>query len=84
MAVFEGWTFAAARGASRKSLIEIAQASKVGPGVLDEVEHARDINPSDHRFDMADIERIVDVYCVLGYRIMPRTWMRSAGLKRMQ
>ena len=43
MAVFEGWTFAAARGASRRTLIQIADASKIGPGLLEQIEHARDI-----------------------------------------
>ena len=84
MAVFEGWTFAAARGASRKSLVEIAEASKIGPGILDQLERARDIDPSDRRLDMADMERVIDVYCLLGFRIVPRTWFRSAGLKRVQ
>jgi hypothetical protein len=84
MAVFEGWTFAAARGASRKSLFQIAEASKIGPGVLEEIEHARDIDLTDSRFDIAAIERVVDIYGVLGFRIMPRTLMQTACVKRVQ
>jgi vacuolar-type H+-ATPase subunit I/STV1 len=84
MAVFEGWTLAAARGAARKSLIEIAEASKVGPRIIDDLEHARDINPTDGRFDMAEFERVIDVYRLLGYRIVPRTWFTSACVKRVQ
>jgi hypothetical protein len=84
MTVFEGWTFAAARGASRKSLVQIAEASKIGPGVLDDIERARDIDPAASRFDIAAVERIVDIYGVLGFRIMPRTLLRAACLKRVQ
>ena len=83
MAVFEGWTFAAARGASRKSLIQIADAAKIGPGVLDEIEHARDIDLKTSRFEIAAIERVVDIYGVLGFRIMPRTLFQAACLKRV-
>jgi transcriptional regulator with XRE-family HTH domain len=84
MAVFEGWTFAAARGASRKTLIQIAEAAKVGPGLLEQIEHARDIAPSDSRFDLAAIERVVDLYSTLGFRILPRTLFQGACLKRVQ
>ena len=84
MAVFEGWTFAAARGASRKSLFQVAEASKIGPAVLEGIEHARDIDPADSRFDIAAIERVVDIYAVLGFRIMPRTMLQAACLKRVQ
>lgn len=83
MAVFEGWTFAAARGASRKSLFQVAEASKIGPGVLEDIEHARDIDPADSRFDTAAIERVVDTYAVLGFRIMPRTMLQTACLRRL-
>jgi hypothetical protein len=84
MAVFEGWTFAAARGASRRSLFQIAEAAKIGPGVLEDIEHARDIDPADSRFDIAAVERVVDIYSVLGFRIMPRTLLQAACLKRVQ
>lgn len=84
MAVFEGWTFAAARGASRKTLLEIAEASKIGPGVLEQMEHARDIAPTDPRFDLAAIERVIDSYGILGFRILPRTLFQGACLKRVQ
>jgi hypothetical protein len=84
MAVFEGWTFAAARGASRKSLFQIAEASKIGPGLLENIEQARDIDLADSRFDIAAIERVVEVYGVLGFRILPRTLLQAACLKRVQ
>jgi transcriptional regulator with XRE-family HTH domain len=84
MAVFEGWTFAAARGASRKTLIQIAEASKIGPGALEQIEHARDIVLADRRFDFAAIERVIDTYGTLGFRILPRTLFQGACLKRVQ
>jgi transcriptional regulator with XRE-family HTH domain len=84
MAVFEGWTFAAARGASRKTLLQIAEASKIAPGVLEQIEHARDIAPIDRRFDLAAIERVVDTYGILGFRILPRTLLQGARLKRVR
>jgi hypothetical protein len=84
MAVFEGWTFAAARGASRRSLLQIAEAAKIGPGVLEDIERARGIDPADSRFDIAAIERVVDIYAVLGFRIMPRTLLQAACLKRVR
>jgi hypothetical protein len=84
MAVFEGWTFAAARGASRKSLVQIAEAAKIGPGVLDELERARDINLTSGRFDGATLERVVEIYGILGFRIIPRTLLQGACLKRVQ
>jgi hypothetical protein len=84
MAVFEGWTFAAARGAGRKTLIQIVEAAKVGPGLLEQMEHARDIAPCDSRFDLAAIERIVDFGSTLRFRILPRTLFQGAWLKRVQ
>ena len=84
MAVFEGWTFAAARGASRRTLIQIADASKIGPGLLERIEHARDIVPTDRGFDLAAIERVVETYGTLGFRILPRTLFQGACLKRVQ
>jgi hypothetical protein len=84
MAVFEGWTFAAARGASCKSLVDAAQEAWVGAAVLDDVERAGDINPATRHFDMADIERIVEFYHKLGYRIMPRRLIGRAALKRFE
>ena len=84
MAIFEGWTFAAARGASHRTLFQIAEASKIGPGVLEDIEHARDIDLTDNRFDTAAIERVVDTYGVLGFRVIPRTLFQAACLKRVQ
>ena len=84
MAVFEGWTFAAAHGASRKTLIQIAEAARIGPGVLVQMERARDIPPSDRRFDLAAVERVIDLYSTLGFRILPRTLLKDACLKRVQ
>jgi hypothetical protein len=84
MPVFEGWTFAVARGASRKSLFQVAGASKIGPDVLDDIERARDIDPADSRVDIAAIERLVDIYAVLGFRNMPRTMLQATCLKRVQ
>ncbi len=84
MATFEGWTFAAARGASRRSLLQIAEAAKIGPGVLEDIERARDIELTDKRFDAAAIERVVDTYAVLGFRVIPRTLLCAACLKRVQ
>jgi transcriptional regulator with XRE-family HTH domain len=84
MAVFEGWTFAAARGASRKSLLQIAEASKISPGVLEQIEQARDIELTGSRFDLAAVERLIDTHGALGFRIPPRTLFRAAAVKRVQ
>lgn len=84
MTTFEGWTFAAARGASRKTLLQIAEASKIGPGILEDIERARDIDMSNTRFDAAAIERVVDTYAMLGFRVIPRTLIQAACLKRAQ
>lgn len=84
MAVFEGWTFGAARGACRRTLIEIAEAAKIGPGVLEQIERARDIVFAGGGLDIAALERVVDTYAVLGFRILPRTIFRGACVKRVQ
>ena len=84
MPVLEGWTFAAARGAARKTLFEVAEASGIGPGVLDDIERARDIPVGGGRFETTHLERVVDVYAKLGFRIMPRTLFRPAYVMRVQ
>jgi hypothetical protein len=84
MATFEGWTFAAARGASRRSLHEVAAAAKIGPGILEDIEHARDVQIGRAAPDMAAIERVIDTYAVIGFRIYPRTLFLPARLQRVR
>jgi hypothetical protein len=84
MAVYEGWTFAAARGASRRTLHEIAEAVKIGPAELEKLERARDIDLVNGGYDIAAIERILELYARLGYHIWPRSFWRAACLKRVQ
>jgi hypothetical protein len=84
MAVYEGWTFAAARGATRRTLHEIAEAVKTGPAELDRLEHARDINLTNGSVDVALVERILELYARLGYHVWPRSFWRAACLKRVQ
>ncbi len=84
MAVYEGWTFAAARGASRRTLHEIAEAVNVGPAELDKLERARDIDLTSGANDVAAVERILELYARLGYHVWPRSFWRAACLKRVQ
>jgi hypothetical protein len=84
MAIYEGWTFAAARGASRRTLHEIADAVQLGPAGLERLEQARDIDLTDSSVDVAAIERILDLYARLGFHIWPRSFWRAACLKRVQ
>jgi hypothetical protein len=84
MAIYEGWTFAAARGASRRTLHEIADAVKTAPAELDRLEHARDIDLTSSNVDVALVERILELYARLGYHIWPRSFWRAACLKRVQ
>jgi hypothetical protein len=83
MAIYEGWTFAAARGASRRTLHEIAEAVKIGPDDLDRIERARDIDLTDGRVDVARIESILELYARLGFHVWPRSWWRAACVKRV-
>jgi transcriptional regulator with XRE-family HTH domain len=84
MAVYEGWTFAAARGASRCTLHEVADAVKVSPAVLTQLEQARDVDLGRGDFDVAAVERVLDLYARLGFHIWPRSFWRGACLKRVQ
>lgn len=84
MATFEGWTFAAARGASRRALLEIADAAKIGPGVLEDIERARDVQINSGSLDMATLERLLELYGTIGFKIYPRTIFTPARLQRVQ
>lgn len=82
--MFEGWTFAAARGASRRTLFEMAEAWRLGPAILEQVERARDVSTEGGPIDAAAMERLVELYAVLGFRVLPRTLFRAACVKRVQ
>jgi NAD(P)-dependent dehydrogenase (short-subunit alcohol dehydrogenase family) len=84
MAIYEGWTFAAARGASRRTLHEIAEAVKTGPAGLEKLERARDIDLTDSSVDVALVEQVLETYARLGFHIWPRSFWRAACLKRVQ
>jgi hypothetical protein len=84
MAIYEGWTFAAARGASRRTLHEIAEAVTVDPAVLARLEQARDVDLTGGQFDVAVVERLLELYARLGFHIWPRSFWRGACLKRVQ
>jgi hypothetical protein len=84
MANYEGWTFAAARGASRRTLHEIAEAVKINPALLTQIEHARDIDLTTGQFDVAVVERLLELYARLGFHIWPRSFWRGACVKRVQ
>jgi hypothetical protein len=84
MAIYEGWTFAAARGASRRTLHEIAEAVKIGPDQLDRIERSRDLDLTDSRTDVAMIERLLELYARIGFQVVPRSWWRAAGVIRVQ
>jgi hypothetical protein len=84
LAVFEGWTFAAARGASRRTLFEMAEAWQVGPAILEQVERARDVSINNGPVDAAALERLVELYAVQGFHVLPRTLFQAACVKRVQ
>jgi hypothetical protein len=84
MAVYEGWTFAAARGASRRTLHEVADAVKVAPAVLGQLEQARDVDLGSGAFDVAFVERVLELYARLGFHIWPRSFWRGACVRRVQ
>jgi hypothetical protein len=84
MAIYEGWTFAAARGASRRPLHEIAEAVKINPALLTQLEQARDIDLTTGQFDVAVVERLLELYARLGFHIGDRSFWRGACVKRTQ
>jgi hypothetical protein len=84
MAVYEGWTFAAARGASRRTLHEVADAVNVSPAVLGQLEQARDVDLGSGVFDVAVVERVLELYARIGFHIWPRSFWRGACVKRVQ
>jgi hypothetical protein len=84
MAIFEGWTFAAARGASRRTLHEIADAVKIAPDALERIERTRDLDLPGGRVDVEVMERLLELYARLGFRIVARSWWRDAAVKRVQ
>jgi hypothetical protein len=84
MAIYEGWSFAAARGASRRTLHEIAEAVKVNPAMLTQLEQARDVDLANGSFDVAFVERVLELYARLGFHIWPRSFWRGACVRRVQ